>query len=152
MLEAYWRQVGPQALKYLGRGPLKLVRHVGSKIFYHKLKLPPIPDGVQTLTIDKRDGGRGVRVWVDSLDGLVALSRGLEVIELHPWNATVDDIEKADQVVIDLDPGDGIDLAFVVETALRVRELMEDIGLQPWPKVTGGKGYHIVAPLPEHDP
>jgi bifunctional non-homologous end joining protein LigD len=149
MLEAYWRQVGPQALKYLGRRPLKLVRHVGSKIFYHKQKLPPIPDGVQTLTIDKRDGGRGVRVWVDSLDGLVALSRGLEVIELHPWNATVDDIEKADQVVIDLDPGDGIDLAFVVETALRVRELMEDIGLQPWPKVTGGKGYHIVAPLPE---
>jgi bifunctional non-homologous end joining protein LigD len=90
-----------------------------------------------------------VRVWVDSVEGLIALSRGLETVELHPWNATVDDIETADQVVLDLDPGKGIEMAFVVETALRVRELMEDIGLNPWPKVTGGKGYHLMAALPE---
>jgi bifunctional non-homologous end joining protein LigD len=147
-LEAYWRKVGPQALKYLGRRPLKIVCQVSSKIFYHKQKLPLIPEEVHSLTIQKREGGEGVRVWIDSVDGLIALSRGLEAVELHPWNATVDDIETADQVVLDLDPGDGIDLAFVVETALRVRELMEDIGLKPWPKVTGGKGYHIVAPLP----
>lgn len=151
-LETYWRKVGPEALKYLGRRPLKLVRHVGSKIFFHKQKLPPIPEGVHNLSIEKREGGEGVRVWVDSVDGLVALSRGLEAVELHPWNATVDDIETADQVVLDLDPGEGIELSFVVETALRVRELMEDIGLKPWPKVTGGKGYHVMAPLPERMP
>src|SRR5579883_62178 len=148
-LEAYWRKVGPEALKYLGRRPLKLVRRVGSRIFYHKQKLPPIPEEVHSLKIEKREGGEGVRVWVDSVDGLVALSRGLEAVELHPWNATVDDIELADQVVLDLDPGDGIELPFVVDTALRVRDLMEEIGLKPWPKVTGGKGYHIMAPLPE---
>jgi bifunctional non-homologous end joining protein LigD len=84
---------------------------------------------VHTLTIEKREGGAGLRVWVDSVDGLVALSRGLEAIELHPWNATIDDIETPDQVVLDLDPGTGIEMAFVVETALRVREVMEDIGL-----------------------
>ncbi len=148
-LERYWRKVGPKALAYLGRRPLKLVRHVGSRIFYHRQKLPPIPKEVHTLTIEKREGGEGVRVWVDSVDGLVALSRRLEVVELHPWNATVDDIETADQVVLDLDPGEGVEFAFVVETALRVREWMEGVGLKPWPKVTGGKGYHIVAPLPE---
>jgi bifunctional non-homologous end joining protein LigD len=148
-LEAYWRKVGPKALKYLGRRPLKLVRHVGSKVFYHKRKLPPIPDGVHALTIEKREGGEGVRVWVDHVDGLVALSRGLEAVELHPWNATVDDIEIADQIVLDLDPGEGIALPFVVETALRVRELMEGEGLKPWPKVTGGKGYHVMAALTE---
>jgi bifunctional non-homologous end joining protein LigD len=129
VLEAYWRKVGPKALKYVARRPLKLVRHVGSRIFYHKQKLPPIPDDVHTLTIEKREGGAGLRVWVDSVDGLVALSRGLEAIELHPWNATIDDIETPDQVVLDLDPGTGIEMAFVVETALRVREVMEDIGL-----------------------
>jgi bifunctional non-homologous end joining protein LigD len=105
VLEAYWRKVGPKALKYVARRPLKLVRHVGSRIFYHKQKLPPIPDDVHTLTIEKREGGAGLRVWVDSVDGLVALSRGLEAIELHPWNATIDDIETPDQVVLDLDPG-----------------------------------------------
>jgi len=146
-LQAYWRKVGPKALKYLGHRPLKLVRHVGSKVFYHKRKLPPIPEAVNTLTIEKREGGEGVRVWVDSVDGLIALSRGLDAVELHPWNATVDDIETADQIVLDLDPGGGIELPFVVETALRVRELMEAEGLKPWPKVTGGKGYHVMAPL-----
>jgi bifunctional non-homologous end joining protein LigD len=148
-LEAYWRKVGPQALKYLGHRPLKLVRRVGSKVFYHKRKLPPIPEAVNTLTIEKREGGEGVRVWVDDVDGLVALARELDAVELHPWNATVDDIETADQIVLDLDPGEGIELPFVVETALRVRELMEDEGLKAWPKVTGGKGYHIMARLKE---
>lgn len=148
-LDAYWRRVGPKALKYLGKRPLKLVRRVGSKIFYHKRKLPPIPEGVHTLTIEKREGGEGVRVWVDTVDGLVALARGLDAVELHPWNATIEDIETADQIVLDLDPGDGIELSFVVETALRVRELMEKIGLKPWPKVTGGKGYHVTAALTE---
>jgi bifunctional non-homologous end joining protein LigD len=81
--------------------------------------------------------------------GLIALSRGLEAVELHPWNATVDDIETVDQVVLDLDPGEGIEMAFVVETALRLRALMEDLGLKPWPKVTGGKGYHVMASLPQ---
>lgn len=42
-----------------------------------------------------------------------------------------------------------MDLGFVVDTSLRVRALMEEIGLKPWPKVTGGKGYHITAPLTE---
>jgi bifunctional non-homologous end joining protein LigD len=148
-LEAYWRKVGPKALKYLGRRPLKLVRRVGSKIFYHKRKLPPIPEGVKTLKIEKREGGEGVRVWVDDVAGLVALARGLEAVELHPWNATVDAIEVADQIVLDLDPGEGIERGFVVETALRVRALMEDEGLKPWPKVTGGKGYHVMAALTE---
>jgi DNA ligase D-like protein (predicted polymerase) len=120
----------------------------GRRESYHKRTLPRIPDEVHSLTIEKREGGEGQRVWVDSVDGLVALARGLDAVELHPWNATVDDIEVADQVVLDLDPGEGIDLPFVVDTALRVRELMEDIGLKPWPKATGGKGYHIMAPLP----
>ena len=75
-------------------------------------------------------------MWIDSLDGLLGLV-GIGAVELHPWNATVDDIETADQIVLDLDPGEGVELPFVVQTALRVRELMEHEGLKPWPKVTG---------------
>jgi len=50
-------------------------------------------------------------------------------------------------LVFDLDPGTGIYWSFVVETALNLRALLEDEGLQPWPKLTGGKGLHLVAPL-----
>lgn len=53
-----------------------------------------------------REGDEGVRLWVDSLDGL----------------ARADDIEHADRIVLDLDPGEGVDWNFMVETALALGE------------------------------
>jgi bifunctional non-homologous end joining protein LigD len=71
----------------------------------------------------------------------------MDAVELHPWNATVDDIEWADRIVIDLDPGEGVEWASVVETALALRDALRAEGLEPWPKLTGGKGLHLMAPL-----
>jgi bifunctional non-homologous end joining protein LigD len=122
------------------------VRNVHGTIFYHKGPLPQVPDQVHRLKVQKREGGEGVRVWVDDLDGLVGLV-AIGAVELHPWNATVDDIEHADRIVIDLDPGPGMPWDFVVETALTLRDLLKIEGLKTWPKLTGGKGIHIMAPL-----
>jgi bifunctional non-homologous end joining protein LigD len=71
----------------------------------------------------------------------------MDVVEVHPWAATVDDFEHADALVFDLDPGDGVAWDFVIETAFRMRELLESEGFKPWPKLTGGKGLHLMAPL-----
>ena len=71
----------------------------------------------------------------------------MDVVEVHPWAATVDDIEHADQLVFDLDPGAGVAWEFVIETALRLRKLLEDEGLESWPKTTGGKGLHLMVPI-----
>jgi bifunctional non-homologous end joining protein LigD len=145
-LARYWKKAGPVALAYLGRRPLKLVRHTHGTTFYQKGPLPPVPVAVHQLRIDKREGGTGVRLWVDDMAGLLGLVE-MGAVELHPWNATVDDIEHADALVIDLDPGADVSWDFVVATALRMRDIMEDDGLKPWPKLTGGKGIHVVAPL-----
>ena len=145
-LMAYWRKVEKQALEHLGCRPVKLVRNVNGTIFYHKGPLPPVPKAVQRLQVQKREGGEGVRLWVDSLEGLLGLVE-IGAVELHPWNATVDDIEHADRIVIDLDPGEGVAWEFVVETALAMRELMKSEGLESWPKLTGSKGIHVMAPL-----
>ena len=135
-----------RALPYLGRRPLKLVRHTRGTIFYHKGALPPIPESVHQLRIEKREGGEGVRVWVDSLAGLLGLVE-MDVVEVHPWAATVDDIEHPDLLVFDLDPGAGVAWAFVIESALRLRKLLQDEGLDSWPKTTGGKGLHLMVPI-----
>jgi bifunctional non-homologous end joining protein LigD len=148
-LAAYWTRVCKKALPHLGHRPLKLVRHVHGTTFYHKGKLPKdIPAAVHQLKIEKREGGQGTRLWVDSLDGFLGLVE-IGAVELHPWNATVEDIEHADRVVIDLDPGDGVEWNEVVETALELRELMKREGFPTWPKLTGGKGIHLMAPLDE---
>ena len=120
-LARYWRRVAPEALKHLARRPLKLVRHVHGTTFYHRGKLPPVPPAVHQLRLQKREGGEGVRVWVDDLDGLLGLL-DMDVVEVHPWGATVDDIEHPDLLVFDLDPGEGIEWDFVTGTALALRD------------------------------
>ncbi|OBQ85620.1 DNA ligase D [Mesorhizobium sp. WSM3873] len=145
-LVRYWSLVADQALVHLGRRPLKLVRHAFGATFYHKGTLPEIPAAVHQLRVEKREGGEGTRVWVDDLDGLLGLVE-MDAVELHPWNATVDDIEHADRIVLDLDPGEGVEWAQVTETALALRDIMAASGLESWPKVTGGKGIHLMAPL-----
>jgi bifunctional non-homologous end joining protein LigD len=145
-LAAYWKKVWKQALVHLGCRPLKLVRHVRGTTFYHMGKLPPVPAPVHKLTIEKREGGEGTRLWVDDLAGLLGLVE-IGAVELHPWNATIDDIEHPDKLVFDLDPGEGVAWAFVIETALILRGMLKDGGLEPWPKLTGGKGLHLMAPL-----
>ncbi|MER8886603.1 DNA ligase D [Mesorhizobium sp. M0816] len=145
-LAGYWERVADQALVHLGRRPLKLVRHALGAIFYHKGPLPDIPAAVHQLRVQKREGGEGVRVWVDDLSGLLGLVE-MDAVELHPWNATVDDIEHADRVVLDLDPGEGVEWCEVIDAALALRDIMEAAGLKSWPKVTGGKGIHLMAPL-----
>src|SRR3954468_798955 len=106
-LAAYWAKVHQRALEHLGHRPLKLVRHVHGTTFYHKGLLPKdIPSSVHRLQMQKREGGEGTRLWVDNLDGLLGLV-ALGAVELHPWNSTVESFERADRLVIDLDPGEG---------------------------------------------
>jgi bifunctional non-homologous end joining protein LigD len=145
-LARYWTKIAPQALRHLGNRPLKLVRHVRGTTFYHRGPLPPLPSSVHQLKLHKREGGEGIRLWVDDLDGLLGLAE-MGVVEVHPWGAKVDDIERPDVLVFDLDPGEGIDWEFVTHTALALREMLADEGLEAWPKLTGGKGLHLMVPI-----
>jgi bifunctional non-homologous end joining protein LigD len=146
-LAAYWTRVWKKALPHIGNRPLKLVRHVHGTTFYHKGPLPKnIPKAVHQLRIEKREGGQGTRLWVDDLEGFLGLVE-IGAVELHPWNAKVEDFERADRIVIDLDPGEGVQWDAIVEAALRMQDLMKEEGFATWPKLTGGKGVHLMSPI-----
>jgi bifunctional non-homologous end joining protein LigD len=145
-LAAYWRRVAKNALPYLACRPLTLVRHVNGLTFFHEGPLPPVPAFVRQLRMRKSGGEEGIRLWVDSLQGLLGLVE-IGVVEVHPWGASVDDIDRPDTLVFDLDPGEGMAWSFVVETALELRDVLRSEGHDPWPKVTGGKGLHVMVPV-----
>jgi bifunctional non-homologous end joining protein LigD len=145
-LKGYWRRVYRRALRHIGRRPLTLVRKDRGRVFFHTGGFADLPEAVHSLTIEKREGGQGTRLWVDSLAGLLGLVE-IGVVELHPWQATVDDIELADLLVFDLDPGEGIEWSFVTETALALRDFLGRHSLGSWPKTSGGKGLHLMVPL-----
>lgn len=109
--------------------------------FYHKGPLPKhIPAAVHQLRVQKREGGEGTRLWVDDLQGFLGLVE-IGAVELHPWNALVEDFEHADRIVINLDPGEGVEWDAVVEAALRMCEVLQHDGFENWPKLTGGRAF-----------
>jgi bifunctional non-homologous end joining protein LigD len=88
----------------------------------------------------------GEYLVVESAESLVALVQG-DVLEIHVWNTTIDHVEQPDQLVFDLDPAPDVGWPRLVEAAELLRERLLAIGLESWPRLTGGKGIHVVVPF-----
>lgn len=52
-----------------------------------------------------------------------------------------------DRLVLDLDPGEGVDLATVAHVAGLVRQILTGMGLESYPVTSGSKGIHLYAAL-----
>src|SRR5207245_11685792 len=66
---------------------------------------------------------------------------------LDPRLARVDDPEKPDNVMIDLDPAEGATWDDVKEVARVVKQVLDDLGLLGFPKTTGSRGIHVLVPI-----
>jgi bifunctional non-homologous end joining protein LigD len=87
---------------------------------------------------------------IDGLDGLIELVQ-FGSLEIHPWGARIDDIEKPDRIIFDLDPDPSVPWKDVIAAAREIRTDLESVGLESFAKTTGGKGLHVVIPIvPKH--
>jgi bifunctional non-homologous end joining protein LigD len=137
-----WRFMAPHVVAR----PLALLRCPGGiteACFFQKHAWRGMNGEILTLSDPKDDD---TMIAIDSLDGLIGLVQG-GTLEIHTWQAATDGLETPDQVVIDLDPGEGVDWAEMLAAAQEVRQRLADAGLEPFVKTTGGKGLHVAAPL-----
>ena len=81
-----------------------------------------------------------------SIEAVVSLAQ-MGIVEIHTWNSTMEDVERPNRIVWDLDPGPGVTWKQVVQAAGLVRAVLETLGLTSWVKTTGGRGLHVVAPI-----
>lgn len=146
-LATYYASIADWVLPLLGRRPLTLVRcpgGCGKKCFYQKHGNKTVHADIPRVFVNGED--EEPYVYVEALDHLVRLVQ-LNVLEFHVWNSKVDAFDKADQVVMDLDPDEGLPFERVVEAAFEVRDRLRELGLASFCKTTGGKGLHVVAPI-----
>jgi bifunctional non-homologous end joining protein LigD len=147
-LVAYYLDVAPCALHHIRRRLFHMKRYPNGVEgdFFHQKRVPQHPEFVGEQFVQFPSGHSTVFAVVDNAAAL-AWVVNLGCIELHTWGSRIDDIERPDYLLIDLDPSEGNPWEFVREIALVVKEVMDELGLASYPKTSGATGLHILAPI-----
>ncbi|MDM8084593.1 non-homologous end-joining DNA ligase [Cellulomonas cellasea] len=114
--------------------------------FYQKRVPQGAPEYVETARIAFPSGRTADEVCPTEL-AVVAWAANLGTITFHPWPVSRADVEAPDQMRIDLDPQPGTDFTDAVRVAPVVREVLHEMGMEGWPKTSGGRGLHIFVPI-----
>lgn len=156
-LAAYLRAMAPALLPQLADRPVTRVCYPdgpdGERYF---VKRTPrwAPAWLRRLDVSASPGNPEAKVirasFVDDLPGLEWMA-SQSTVEFHTPQWRVGPrggIRRPDRLVIDLDPGAGVDLAAIAAVAHLVRRRLAADGLTAWPVTSGGRGIHLYAPLP----
>jgi bifunctional non-homologous end joining protein LigD len=147
---SYYLSAAPFILPHLRNRPVSFKRFpdgVGRPAFWEKDAPGYAPAWVKTFPVSRTGGGRPIRYVLVNDQRTLAWCANLAALELHPFLHRAPRIERPTLVVFDLDPGEGADIFRCAEVALRLREKLERLELQAFPKVSGSKGLQIYVPL-----
>ena len=149
-LALYYARVGDWMLPELIKRPVSLLRCPTGKsadCFFQRHAMAGMPDMIRTIPL-REEGSkkRADYLYIEDARGLLALAQ-FGAVEFHPWGCRVDQPERPDRIVFDLDPDEGLPWREVVAAARAVGDALSELGLVPFIKTTGGKGLHVVVPI-----
>jgi bifunctional non-homologous end joining protein LigD len=149
-LVLYYARVGDWMLPELVNRPVSLVRCPSGKsadCFFQRHAMTGMPEMIRTIPL-REEGSkkRADYLYIEDARGLLALAQ-FGAVEFHSWGCRVDQPERPDRIVFDLDPDEGLPWREVVSAARHVADLLRGLGLVPFLKTTGGKGLHVVVPI-----
>ena len=126
----YYRRVSPWMLPYLKDRVLVLDRY---------------PNGITGKSFFQKELGNAGPIVCDREEVLLSLVN-LGAIPFHVESSRLIEPDRPDWCILDLDPKTA-PFAQVVEIALAIRELCEEIELEGFVKTSGGSGLHILLPM-----
>jgi len=148
-LADYYATVEPLIMVDAADRPMTVIRCPGGRTgecFFQKHDKGTFGPHVKPIPIEEKDGHFEDYLYFDDIRGLLACVQ-MGTVEFHGWGSKVEKVEYPDRLVFDLDPDVGLDFNKVKAAAVRLRELLEGLGLKSFPLLSGGKGIHVVVPL-----
>ena len=148
-LADYYAQIEPLIMVDAAKRPMTLIRFPSGRTgesFFQKHDKGTFGPHVKQIPIREKDGQQEDYLYFDDIRGLLACVQ-MGTIEFHGWGSKVDKVEYPDRLVFDLDPDVRLDFDKVKAAAVRLKSLLEDLGLKSFPLLSGGKGIHVVVPL-----
>jgi bifunctional non-homologous end joining protein LigD len=154
-LLAHYRDVAPVLIPHIRDRPFTMKRYPDGwqgKFFFQKDKPQGMPDWIPTLDLEvtTRDRPRQRRridapLVNDELALLWMVNMGC--IDLNTWYSRVGKLDRPDFVLFDLDPSPDVGFPETVQVALLVKEALDTLGLESFPKTSGADGMHVLVPL-----
>jgi bifunctional non-homologous end joining protein LigD len=145
----YYAAVAEYILPHLRDRPLSLKRYpngIHEDFFFQKDIPEGYPDWLRIEPIYSEHRGDAIRFLVcDDLATLLYLAN-LGCIDHNPWMSRVQSLDYPDYVLIDLDPQE-CSFEKIIEAMRLVKNVLDEIGLEGYPKTTGGDGMHIFIPI-----
>jgi bifunctional non-homologous end joining protein LigD len=147
-LVSYYERIAPRMLPHVRDRPLHMNRFPDGidRFAIQQKRIPEsFPAWISRTTLDLHKGGTITHAVINDAATLVYLAN-YNMVTAHVWLSRIAAPEKPDQVMFDLDPADD-DFHLVRQTALALKDLLEEMNLVAFVKTTGSRGLHVVAPI-----
>jgi DNA ligase D len=148
-LAEYYLAVGPGVLRALRDRPTALQRFpdgVEGEWFFQKRVPKNHPDWIPTAHITF-PSGRSADEMAPSEIAAVIWAVQFNTVTFHPWPVRKSDVDRPDELRLDLDPQPGTGYEDAVTAAHELRAVLEEHGVRGWPKTSGGRGIHVFVPI-----
>jgi len=146
-LLSFYLKVADYIMPFLKERPAILQRYprgIKAPMFFQQ-DLESAPAFIKTERLVNQEG-RQLDYAVYSTTASLIHFANLGTIEQHQWHSTIKHLDKPDWIAIDLDPKKA-PWENVLQVALVVKEVSDEIGLHSFPKTSGSSGIHIYFPL-----
>jgi len=145
----YYLDVSPWLLPHLQDRAMVMKRYpngISGDFFFMKRAPTPRPPTIQICSIQHHSGEVIDFPMVQDLTSLLWVVN-LGCIDLNPWYARCDDVNRPDYLHFDLDPVVGASFSLVREAALLIGKTLEEIHITSYAKTTGSRGIHVYVPI-----
>jgi bifunctional non-homologous end joining protein LigD len=145
----YYAGVSPLLLPHLRDRAMVMKRYpngAAGGFFFMKRAPSPRPEWIETCAIAHTSGDVIHFPMIQDLPALLWVVN-LGCIDLNPWYARCDDVDRPDYLHFDLDPGDGVPFAQVLEVAAVFHQTLDALRMPSLVKTTGSRGLHLYVPI-----